>query len=515
MADGSDEQPGPWWWDAADGADEPARPSSPATDGDEELWPSPPPPPGTTGYPGPYEGGYGFGPGASADDPGQHWQYSNAEYYGQPGFGPPRRRPGRTLVVVAGVVGLVMAGVAGGFVGRALTASSRSTAASSSPSAPSAPSAPSGGGFGSSPSGGSGTGSGLPGFGTGSGDGSPYGGPSGSAPAGSGTGPSDAAAIASRVDPGLVDINTTVDYGQAEAAGTGMVLTANGEVLTNNHVIEGATTISVTDVGNGSTYQATVLGYSVTSDVAVLQLSGASRLQTVSSAGGSAVAVGEQVVGIGNAGGAGGTPSYAGGTVTATDQSITASDELSNTDEQLTGMIETNADIQAGDSGGPLVNDSGQVIGMDTAGSQSFQFGSASQGTGYAIPIATATSIASQILAGHPSTTVHVGPTAFLGVQVNGASNYGPGYGYGGFGSNPGAGVLITGVVASSPAANAGLTAGDAITSVGGYAVTSQSALQATLVADLSPGQVVSVQFTDSEGQQQTVTLTLASGPAA
>jgi S1-C subfamily serine protease len=294
-----------------------------------------------------------------------------------------------------------------------------------------------------------------------------------------------------------------------------MVLTADGEVLTNNHVVQGATSISVTDVGNGVTYQATVAGYSVGNDVAVLQLSGASGLQTVTTAAAAAVSVGAQVVGIGNAGGAGGAPSYAGGAITATDKSITASDDLTGTDEQLTGMIETNADIQAGDSGGPLVDDAGQVIGMDTAGSQSFQFGSEAQGTGFAIPIGTASSIASQILADRTSSSVHVGPTAFLGVEVSQTRGGGPGYGYGGFGSNPGTGAAITGVVAGSPAATAGLGAGDVISSVGGYAVTSQSALQNILVVDLSPGQAVTVAYTNGAGQQRTVTLTLASGPAA
>jgi S1-C subfamily serine protease len=393
--------------------------------------------------------------------------------------------------------------VAGGFAGRALTTSDRQAAASN------APANSSGGAPGLSPNGGSGSGAGS---------GFPYSGGSGNtAPPANTTGPSDAAAIASRVDPGLVDVNTVVDYGQAQAAGTGMVLTADGEVLTNNHVIDGATSISVTDVGTGQTYSATVVGYSVTSDVAVLQLAGASGLQTVTTASG-APAVGEQVVGIGNAGGRGGTPSYAGGGVTATDQSITASDDLTGTDEQLTGLIETNADIQAGDSGGPLVNDSGQVIGMDTAGSQSFQFASAPQDTGFAIPIGTATSIASQIVAGRSSSSVHVGPTAFLGIQVgqpNCPGGYAPGYGFGGYGSGPPSGVPIAGVVPNSAAAAAGLVECEVITSVGGHAVTSQPALQDVLVGDLSPGQVVTVQYTDTAGQQESVTVTLGTGPPA
>jgi S1-C subfamily serine protease len=394
------------------------------------------------------------------------------------------------------VVGLLIAAIAGGFVGHALTASDRSTTAIS----------------GGNPSSGGG-------YTPGAGSGLPSSGSSGStAPSGSGSGPSDAAAIASRVDPGLVDINTIVDYGEAQAAGTGMVLTADGEVLTNNHVIEGATSISVTDVGNGRTYSATVVGYSVSSDVAVIQLTGASGLQTVTTTSGAA-SVGEQVVGIGNAGGTGGTPSYAGGTITATDQSITASDDLTGTNEQLTGMIETNADIQAGDSGGSLVNDSGQVIGMDTAGSSSgsFQFAGQAQGTGFAIPITTAASIASQIEAGRASSAVHVGPTAFLGVETGGGSAGGQGGygGYGGGGFNSVGGVRISGVVANSAAADAGLAEGDVITSVGGYSVTSQSGLQEVMVDDMSPGQAVTVGYTDTAGQQQSVTLTLGSGPAA
>jgi S1-C subfamily serine protease len=488
------DQQWPWWRDDDDSAAEPADTQEFAGGAEEEA--SSGQPSGAADHPWPYQG-------APAGDPGQPWSGPPPGYgqswtgpavpYGQPEYGPPRRRPGRSLAIAAGLGGLVVAAVAGGLVGHALTASHGSTIASS-------PSNPSSGG----------------GHTPGAGGGFTFPGGSGStAPAGSGAGPSDAAAIASRVDPGLVDVNTTVDYGEAQAAGTGMVLTSSGEVLTNNHVIEGATSISVTDVGNGKTYSATVLGYSVSSDVAVLQLAGASGLQTVTTAS-AAPAVGEQVVGIGNAGGTGGTPSYAGGTVTATDQSITASDELTGTDEQLAGMIETNADIQAGDSGGPLVNDSGQVIGMDTAGSSSFQFASQAQGTGYAIPIATATSIASQVVAGRASSSVHVGPTAFLGIQL-GQSNpagFAPGYGYG-YGFNQVSGVPVGGVVANSAAADAGLAQGDVITSVGGYAVTSQSGLQDVLVGDLSPGQVVTVVYTDSSGQQQSVTLTLGSGPPA
>ena len=183
------------------------------------------------------------------------------------------------------------------------------------------------------------------------------------------------AQIANRIDPGLVDVTSTLGYQQATAKGTGIVLTAGGEILTNNHVINGATSVSVTDIGNGKTYKATVVGYDDSKDVAVLQLTGASGLTVATLGDSSTVGVGNSVVALGNAEGLGGTPSVATGLVTALDQSITASDESSGTSEQLTGLIETNAGIEPGDSGGPLVNTHGQVVGMDTAASTNYTFG--------------------------------------------------------------------------------------------------------------------------------------------
>jgi S1-C subfamily serine protease len=425
---------------------------------------------------------------------------------------PRRRRSPRPWLIVGCAAALLAAAAAGGIAGHAL--GSRTVAAGSPSGSGGASTLP---GIGNGSGTGNGSGAGSPSGGTGTGNGFGGGFPGGSGQSGSGqdsqgSGPSDAASIAAHVDSGLVDVNTTIDYGAAQAAGTGMVLTPSGEVLTNNHVVEGATTISVTDVGNGKTYQAAVVGYSVSKDVAVLQLSGASGLQTVTTATSSASS-GEEVVGIGNAGGTGGTPSYAGGTITATGQSISASDELTGTSEHLTGMLETNADIESGDSGGPLVNAAGQVLGMDTAGSQTFQFNSQSGGTGFAIPISTAKSIAAQITAAHASSIVHVGPTAFLGVQISQSSSggFGSGYGYGG--SAPASGVQISGVVSGSPAAGSGLVGGDVITAVAGHSVSSQATLQTVMVNDVRPGQRVTVDYTDTTGQQHSVSVVLTSGP--
>jgi S1-C subfamily serine protease len=326
--------------------------------------------------------------------------------------------------------------------------------------------------------------------------------------------------IASKVDPGLVDVVSTLGYQNGEAAGTGMVLTSTGEVLTNNHVIDGATSVKVRDIGNGRTYTAKVVGYNKTKDVAVLQLKNASGLQTVglSSAG---VQAGQKVVAVGNALGKGGTPSVATGKVTATGKTITASDEDAGNAEQLHGLIQTNAGIQPGDSGGPLLNTAGDVVGMNTAASSNISttaFGSQSQQPAtqaFAIPITEATSIASQIKAGQASSTVHIGATAFLGVEVSPDSSAG---GFGGFGNGDGSstsgGATVAGVVSGSAAAQAGLAEGDVITAVAGHTIASSTDVSSALAAH-HPGDKISLSWTDQSGQSQTATVTLGSGPAA
>jgi S1-C subfamily serine protease len=325
--------------------------------------------------------------------------------------------------------------------------------------------------------------------------------------------------IASRTDPGLADVLSTDSYQQTAAAGTGIVLTSAGEVVTNNHVIEGATAVKVTDIGNGKSYTAMVAGYDAAQDVAVLQLQGASGLTTASLGDSATVQTGDRVVALGNAGGNGGTPSAAAGTVTALDQSITASNELSGASEQLTGLMQTNADIKPGDSGGPLVSSHGQVIGMDTAASSGYRFQSRSGRTAeraYSIPINEALSIAEQIEAGTTSADVHIGATAFLGLEIAPSSgSSGTGFG------DPGApnqgsmlGVTIAGTVSGSPSADAGLTAGDTITEVGGRSISMGWDITQALVP-YHPGDTISITWVDQYHQSHTTTLTLTSGPAA
>jgi S1-C subfamily serine protease len=311
--------------------------------------------------------------------------------------------------------------------------------------------------------------------------------------------------IAAKVNPGLVDIVTTLGYQHARAAGTGMVLTSSGEVLTNNHVIEGATSIKAVDVGNGRSYRASVVGYDRGHDVAVLQLRGASGLQTVATGNSAHATVGEKVVAIGNAGGKGGTPSLVTGRIVSVAASVTASDAAAGTSERLSGLIGHNAPIKPGDSGGPLVSQAGKVIGMNTAASAGFTMQGQTQA--FAIPINRALSIADRIESGRGSATVHIGATGFIGVAVFSADQAEL------RGVPAGTGVMIQGVFPRSPASAAGLTAGDVIVSAGGRQVASPETLQSVLQRR-HPGDRVGLTWIDQGGLRHSATVTLMNGPA-
>ena len=321
-----------------------------------------------------------------------------------------------------------------------------------------------------------------------------------------------AAKVATKVDAGLVDITSSFTSQGSTAEGTGMVLTSNGLVLTNNHVIEDASSITARDVATGATYGATVVGYDVSRDVALLQLTNASGLTTVKTGNSDKVVAGESIVGIGNAGGVGGTPSYAAGMVTALDKAITAGDESNPAGaEKLTGLIEVQADIVPGDSGGPLVTTKGRVIGMDTAGSGSGgtgfeEFGQSTTNGGFAIPINEALAIVKSIENGNASSTIHVGTSAFLGVEFASASTA-----RGGTGTTT-TGVKLVQAIAGDPAAKAGLVAGDTITSIDGTSVTNGTVLQQLLLTKRA-GETVKVGYTTTNGTTATASVTLTSGP--
>jgi S1-C subfamily serine protease len=298
------------------------------------------------------------------------------------------------------------------------------------------------------------------------------------------------------VGSGVVVIETNLGFQGGQTAGTGMVLTSSGEILTNNHVIRGATDIKVVVPNTGQSYSAQVIGYDVSHDVAVLRVNGASNLKTISQGDSGSVNPGQSVQAVGNAGGTG-RLSFASGTVTNVDRAITVGDDQGGS-ESLSGLIETNAAVRPGDSGGPLLNSSGQVIGMDTAASVSNDVAQTTTNDGYAIPINNAMSIVKQIESGNGSGTVHVGGTAFLGVEST-ANSYS-------------SGAEISAVVPGSAAEAAGLTAGDLILSVGGHTISSPDELSQVVLTQ-KPGASISAVYLDQAGATQITNLTLASGP--
>jgi S1-C subfamily serine protease len=437
--------------------------------------------------------GYGQGPGYGPPPPGGYGPYQWGGYGAPPP--PPRSGFGKAIAYVAVAV-LAAAAGAGAAVG--LNSSSSST-----PSA--------------SPSIGAGNGGTTDPFG-GLGSAAPSSPASGGTSSGSGS--LNAAAIAVKVDPGVVDIRSDLTYNDATAEGTGMVLTSNGLVLTNNHVIDEATTVSATIVTSGRSDTAKVIGYDAADDVALLQLVGASGLKTVTLADSTKAKVGDAVLGLGNAGGKGGLPSTAQGTIQALNQSIEASDSGANTTEKLKGMIETDAPIQEGDTGGPLVNADGAVIGMDTAantsgggaGSGGEGGGSSATTTGFAIPINTAKQIADQINAGQASSKIHLGLAGFMGVNVVDASSgscrtQGD---LGGFAGTPAvsSGALICETTGHTPASAAGLVQGDVITSIDGTTISTADGLT-NFMATAKPGSRLSVSYVNQEGAKHSATVTL------
>jgi S1-C subfamily serine protease len=309
-------------------------------------------------------------------------------------------------------------------------------------------------------------------------------------------------AVVAAVSPSIVNITTTIGYDGNQAAGTGEVMTADGYVLTNHHVIAGSTSIKVAVAGTTKTYDADVVGYDASHDIAVIKLRNASGMTPAPFGDSSTVKVGDTVIGMGNAGGAGGKPIVVAGKVTGLDKSITAMDSENGTSEQLEGLIETDAKIQPGDSGGSLVSSDAKIIGIITAGSVSASPTGKQQTTdGYAIPVNQALAIAQDIRDGKASDTVHIGASAFLGIKVASATS-GAG------------GVTVSGVVSGSAADKAGITAGSTITSIDGTRVTANTDLRAA-IAPHHPGDTVSISWTTAAGKSRTAKVTFGNGPVA
>jgi S1-C subfamily serine protease len=329
------------------------------------------------------------------------------------------------------------------------------------------------------------------------------------------TSSADLGAVADAVDDAVVNINTSVEGGGL-AAGTGILISDKGLVLTNNHVISGATSITVELTSSGVTRPARVLGYSVITDIAVIQVQNVANLKVASLGSSSSLDIGETILALGNAGGSGGTPTVVSGTVTGLDQQITASNADGSNSQTLDGLIQLAADIRSGDSGGPVVDTDGNVVGVTVAASVSNSFGFPGRGgggEGYAIPIEDAVAIAKRITSGQGGEGIRVGATrAVLGVQIQPTltTQRTPG----GPGSSSGSGALVVGVEPGSGAADAGLAAGDTIVALEGETIRSTTDLTRALVA-YDPGETIAITWLDSNGRTRTADLELGEGPPA
>ncbi|WP_067668052.1 S1C family serine protease [Nocardia miyunensis] len=307
--------------------------------------------------------------------------------------------------------------------------------------------------------------------------------------------PMDPVAIARKVEPELVNINVSIEPTGMGAAGSGIVLSADGQVLTSHHVVKGANVITVGDVGTGAQFPATVLGYDSTDDIALLSLNGAGGLPSVRLGNSSTLRPGDQIMAIGNAGGTG-HPTAEPGTVTSLNTSIVARDAADLSRKALTGMLELDAPVASGQSGGAVVDRSGAVVGVVTAASGELTK-TDGRATGYAVPIDRAMQIVRQIRSGTPTDTVHIGPTATLGVLTSDAAT---------------GGARVDVSIYGLPAYAAGLTAGEVITAIDGHPVSSAKTLKYVLNVR-KPADTVRLDLIEPDGSRREVAVVLASGP--
>jgi S1-C subfamily serine protease len=311
--------------------------------------------------------------------------------------------------------------------------------------------------------------------------------------------------LVDRVIPAVVSID--VKSNGSEDQGTGMIITSDGEVMTNNHVIElysqGGNTgsITVTEYGQTKALPTTLVGYDQTKDVALLKINNASGLPTVTFGNSSKAVVGDAVVAIGNALGlAAGTPTVTQGIISALGRSVTAGGSGTQT-ETLQNMIQTDAAINPGNSGGPLIDTSGQVIGMNTAVAGTSSDGTSSQNIGFAIPVATVETLIPALQKGGQSGN----GGGYLGVDITTLT---PAlrqqYGF-----TPTTGAVILSVVSGSPAAKAGLVQGDVIVDIAGTPINSADDLQ-KVIQKSKPGQTVAITYYVGDSRR-TTTATLGS----
>ena len=323
-----------------------------------------------------------------------------------------------------------------------------------------------------------------------------------------------AEAIADRVAPAVVDIYTATAVnpfsGEASrefprGAGTGMLLTSSGQVLTNNHVVSGATSITVEIDGRSGRFPARVVGASPSSDVALLQIQGVSGLPTVTMGDSDSLETGEEVVAIGNAFGEG-AAHVSSGTVSALNRSIMVGDGDGML-QRLSGLIQTTAPIVKGESGGPLIDSSGKVVGMITAARRS-QFRDQGSGTTFAIASSQAVRIVNDVRAGRASSSVFIGPVGYVGISVReldpdiAAQLRLP----------SSSGTLVETVYSGGPADRAGIPESAVITAIDGKAIESVEGLSPAIHVH-KPGDIIRVTWVDGSGTHHS-NVTLVAGPA-
>jgi len=292
-----------------------------------------------------------------------------------------------------------------------------------------------------------------------------------------------------------------------KSAGTGMIISRSGLVLTNNHVIAGATSVAVTIDGTHTALPATVVGTDPALDLALLRIGHPpANLHPVTFGDSQELVPGDAVIAIGNALGLqAGSPTVTSGIVSALGRVVTATVPTTGQTETLDNMIQTDAAINPGNSGGPLVDSAGDVVGMNTAAAGSTSDGTQAQNIGFAIPSSELIAEIPQLERGGTSGA----PGAFLGVEVeDDTANLAAE-----FGLPTSSGAVVVSVLPGTPAASAGLAPGDVIVGMDGKPVGSVGQLSA-IEASLHPGQEVPLTYW-AGSEQRTVEVTLATRPAS
>jgi S1-C subfamily serine protease len=342
----------------------------------------------------------------------------------------------------------------------------------------------------------------------------------------------DDQAVYNRLLPSVVDVTAVLRYDDETAEGTGFVFDGpGGLVLTNNHVIRDATSVTASFPSTGKIYRVRIVGTDTAADIAVLQLLHAPRIPAAPIGNSALVQLGDPVLAIGNQAGQGGPPTIAPGIINSLGRTIEADDGTSGFTETLRGLLQTSAQIEPGDSGGPLADAAGEVIGMDTAAS------TGSSAAGFAIPVSTAIPVGRQIAGGRPGPGITLGTGGFLGVLVVPRGSQGvpaePEASLTARSASPKSGcdttaagasmpervaparsgALVEGVLCGAPAAASGLTAGDVIIRVAGQNVTSPTSLAAS-VTGCEPGMELPVTWVTVTGITRTALIRVGAAPA-